>query len=307
MKATAEVLSATVVAEKSRTAVFVDLVKARLTTLVLLTTLVGFYAGWRGAMNFALMFHALAGTALVAAGAAALNQLLECEYDAKMRRTQNRPLPSGRLQPATVMIFGGVCATAGLIYLALAVNLITSVIGAVTLVSYLFIYTPLKRVTWLNTAIGAMPGALPPVMGWTAARGELSGESWALFAILAFWQMPHFFSIAWIYRDEYAKAGFKMLPVVDPHGQRTGQQVVSHTLALLVVSLSPFIFKMTGTIYLAGAVILGAGYLWCAIQFSRQLRFARAELTLVRARQLFLASIIYLPLLLAVMVLDKVK
>jgi protoheme IX farnesyltransferase len=305
MRTSAEILSATPV--RSVGAVLADLIKARLTTLVLLTTFVGFYMGEHGAMDFALMFHALAGTALVAAGASALNQLLEREYDAKMRRTQNRPLPSGQLEPTTVMIFGGVCATAGLIYLALAVNLLTSVIGAVTLVSYLFIYTPLKRVTWLNTAIGAVPGALPPVMGWTAARGELSGEGWALFAILAFWQMPHFFSIAWIYRDEYAKAGFKMLPVVDPHGQRTGQQVVSHTLALLVVSLSPFIFKMTGTIYLVGAVILGAGYLWCAIQFSRQLRFARAELTLARARQLFLASIIYLPLLLAVMVLDKAK
>jgi protoheme IX farnesyltransferase len=307
MRATAEILSAAVVAEKSWTAVFADLIKARLTTLVLLTTLVGFYIGGRGAMNFGLMFHVLAGTALVAAGAAALNQLLEREYDAQMRRTRDRPLPSGRLQPTTVMIFGGVCATAGLIYLALAVNLLTSVIGAVTLVSYLFIYTPLKRVTWLNTAIGAVPGALPPVMGWTAARGELSGESWALFAILAFWQMPHFFSIAWIYRDEYAKAGFKMLPVVDPDGRRTGQQAVSHALALLTVSLCPFVFKMAGGFYLAGALILGAGYLWFAFQFLRQLRLARAELSLARARQLFLASIIYLPLLLAVMVWDKVR
>jgi len=300
MKATLEVLSPAVAAEKSWTAVFADLIKARLTMLVLLTTLVGFYVGWRGAMDFALMFHLLVGTALVASGASALNQLLEREYDAKMRRTQNRPLPSGRLQPGTVMIFGGVCATAGMLYLALAVNLITSVIGAVTFVSYLFIYTPLKRVTWLNTAIGAVPGALPPMMGWTAARGELSGEGWALFAILAFWQMPHFFSIAWIYRDEYAKAGFKMLPVVDPDGRRTGQQAVSHTLALMMMSLSPFVFRMTGPVYLAVAMVLGAGYLWCAIQFSRQL-------TLPRARQLFLASIIYLPLLLAAMVWDKVK
>lgn len=305
MRATAEILGAT--PARSIWTVLADLVKARLTTLVLLTTYVGFYMGGRSPMDFALMFHTLAGTALVAAGAAALNQLLEREYDAKMRRTQNRPLPSGQLEPATVMIFGGVCATAGLLYLALAVNLITSVIGAVTLVSYLFVYTPLKRVTWLNTAVGAVPGALPPLMGWTAARGELTGEGWALFAILAFWQMPHFFSIAWIYRDEYAKAGFKMLPVVDPDGCRTGQQAVSHALALLFVSLCPFVFKMAGVFYLAGALILGAGYLWCAIQFSRQLRFARAELTLARARQLFLASIIYLPLLLAVMVLDKVK
>ena len=307
MKATVEVLNANVIAEKRLASVLADLIKARLTTLVLLTTLVGFYLGWRGPMDFALMFHLLAGTALVASGASALNQLFERDYDAKMRRTQNRPLPSGRLQPTTVMLFGGVCATAGLIYLALGVNLITSVIGAVTFVSYLFIYTPLKRVTWLNTAIGAVPGALPPMMGWTAARGELSGEGWALFAILAFWQMPHFFSIAWIYRDEYAKAGFKMLPVVDPDGRRTGQQAVSHTLALLMVSLSPFAFKMTGTVYLAAAIVLGMGYLWCAIQFSRQLRFPRAELTLLRARQLFLASIIYLPLLLAAMVWDKVK
>ena len=305
MRATAEIFGAT--PARSIWTVLADLVKARLTTLVLLTTYVGFYMGGRSPMDFALMFHTLVGTALVAAGAAALNQLLEREYDAKMRRTQNRPLPSGQLEPATVMIFGGVCATAGLIYLALAVNLITSVIGAVTLVSYLFIYTPLKRVTWLNTAVGAVPGALPPLMGWTAARGELTGEGWALFAILAFWQMPHFFSIAWIYRDEYAKAGFKMLPVVDPDGCRTGQQAVSHALALLFVSLCPFFFKITGTIYLGGALVLGAGYLWCAIQFSRQLRFARAELTLARARQLFLASIIYLPLLLAVMVLDKVR
>jgi protoheme IX farnesyltransferase len=224
-----------------------------------------------------------------------------------MRRTQNRPLPAGHLEPTTVMIFGGVCATAGLLYLALEVNLLTSVIGAVTLISYLFIYTPLKRMTWLNTAVGAVPGALPPLMGWTAARGELSGEGWALFAILALWQMPHFMSIAWIYRADYAKAGFKMLPVVDPDGCRTGQQAVSHALALLFVSLCPFVFKMAGVFYLAGALFLGAGYLWFAVQFLRQLRCGRAELTLVRARQLFLASIIYLPLLLTVMVLDKMR
>jgi protoheme IX farnesyltransferase len=295
----AEILNAAS-AEKSWTAVFSDLVKARLTTLVLLTTLVGFYLGERGAMNFALMFNTLVATALVAVGASALNQLLEREYDAKMRRTQSRPLPSGRLQPTTVAIFGGVTSVAGLVYLALAVNLLTSVLGAVTLVSYLFIYTPLKRVTWLNTVVGAVPGALPPLMGWTAARGELTGEGWALFAILFFWQLPHFFAIAWMYRDEYAKAGFKMLSNVDANGKRTAEQSVSNTLALLAVSLCPFVFKMAGTTYLLGAIVLGTGFLWCAIQFSRQL-------TLVRAKQLFFASIIYLPLLLALMVWDKLK
>lgn len=280
--------------------VFSDLVKARLTTLVLLTTAVGFYLGLRGAMDWVLLLNTLAGTALVAAGASALNQWLERDFDAKMRRTQNRPLPSGRLQPTTVAVFGGVSSVAGLIYLALAVNLLTSVLGAVTLVSYIFIYTPLKRVTWLNTAIGAIPGALPPLMGWAAARNELSGEGWTLFAILAFWQLPHFFAIAWIYRDEYAKAGFVMLPNVDVDGKYTGQQTVSNTLALLIVSLCPFLLKMTGAIYLAGAVVLGAAFLFYAVKFSRQL-------TLSHARQLFLVSILYLPLLLTLMVFDKVK
>ena len=295
----AEILTARTT-EKGWTAVFADLTKARLTALVLLTTLVGFYLGWRGPMDYLLMFNALAATALVASGASALNQLLEREYDAKMRRTQNRPLPSGRLQPTTVMLFGGITSVAGLVYLALAVNLLTSVLGAVTLISYVFIYTPLKRVTWVNTLVGAIPGALPPLMGWTAARNELSGEGWALFAILAFWQLPHFFAIAWMYRDEYARAGFVMLPNVDTNGSRTAQQSVSNTLALLLASLFPFVWHISGQFYLVSAIVLGAGFLFCAIRFARQMTHARA-------RQLFLASIIYLPLLLAALVLDKVK
>jgi heme o synthase len=295
----AEILTARAT-EKGWTAVFADLTKARLTALVLLTTLVGFYLGWRGPMDYLLMFNALAATALVASGAAALNQLLEREYDAKMRRTQNRPLPSGRLQPTTVMLFGGITSVAGLVYLALAVNLLTSVLGAVTLISYVFIYTPLKRVTWVNTLVGAIPGALPPLMGWTAARNELSGEGWTLFAILAFWQLPHFFAIAWMYRDEYARAGFVMLPNVDADGSRTAQQSVSNTLALLLASLFPFVWHISGQFYLVSAIVLGAGFLFCAIRFARQMTHARA-------RQLFLASIIYLPLLLAALVLDKVK
>jgi protoheme IX farnesyltransferase len=300
MKATAESLNEVVVAEKGWTAVYADLIKARLTFLVVLTTLVGFYLGSASPVNYWLMLHAVLGTALVASGASALNQLLEREHDAKMRRTKNRPLPSGRLQPATVMVFGGVCACVGLLYLALAVNKTTSVIGAISLVSYLFIYTPLKRLTWLNTAVGAVPGALPPLMGWTAARGELSREGWALFAILAFWQLPHFLAIAWMYREEYEKAGFKMLPGIDPQGQRTGRQAVSHTLGLLPVSLCPFLFHVTGPIYLVGALVLGLAFLWFAVQFAR-------HMTIPRARQLFFVSILYLPLLLGVMVLDKVK
>lgn len=300
MESTAQSLNEAAANDKSWPVVYADLIKARLTLLVLLTTLVGFYLGWRGPVNYPAMFNAVFGTALVAAGAAALNQLLEREHDAKMRRTRTRPLPSGRLQPTTVMVFGGVCSCAGLLWLALAVNLTTSVIGAVSLISYLFIYTPLKRVTWLNTAVGAIPGALPPMMGWTAARGELSGEGWALFAILAFWQLPHFFAIAWIYRDEYAKAGFVMLPVIDPNGERTARQAVGHTLGLLPVSLAPFLFHITGYFYLSGAILLGAGFLFFAVRFAR-------HLTVARARQLFFFSILYLPLLLSVMVWDKVK
>jgi protoheme IX farnesyltransferase len=300
MKATAQPISQAATAEKGWIAVYADLFKARLTFLVLLTTLVGFYIGFRGPVDYVLMAHTVLATALVAAGASALNQLWEREYDAKMSRTRNRPLPSGRLQPQTVMMLGSGLALAGLLYLALAVNNLTCLLGAVSLVSYVFIYTPLKRVTWLNTAVGAIPGALPPLMGWTAARGHLDAEGWALFAILAFWQLPHFLAIAWMYRDEYARAGFKMLPVVDPQGGRTGRQTISHTLGLLPVSLCPFLFKLAGPVYLAGALALGLAFLWYAIQFSRHLNVSRA-------RQLFFASILYLPLLLVLMVLDKIK
>ena len=179
-----------------------------------------------------------------------------------MRRTEDRPLPSGRLQPDTVLIMGGLCSAIGLVYLAGAVNLLTGLLGAITLVSYLFIYTPLKRVTPLNTAIGAVPGALPPLMGWTAARGEINIEGWSLFAILFFWQLPHFLAIAWMYREDYAKAGFAMLPMFDPDGRRTSGQAVSHTLGLLPISLCPFMFGLEGGIYLIGALLLSLGFVW---------------------------------------------
>jgi protoheme IX farnesyltransferase len=217
-----------------------------------------------------------------------------------MRRTEDRPLPSGRLQPETVLIFGGLSSIVGLLYLAFAVNLLTSLLGAATLVTYVFIYTPLKRVTWLNTAIGAIPGALPPLMGWTAARDEVSIEGWALFAILFFWQIPHFLAIAWLYREEYAKAGYIMLPAVDPEGRRTAHQAVSHTLALMMVSLLPVALRLAGSVYFWGAFICGLLFLASAFQFSR-------TLTARTARQMFFASILYLPLLLGLMVLDKIK
>jgi protoheme IX farnesyltransferase len=304
MKATLQTLDAstplvkTASAEKPLAAVLCDLFKARLTALVLLTTWAGFYLGSRPSLSWVLMLNALTGTALLAAGASALNQLLEREYDAKMRRTRGRPLPSGRLTAETVLKTGASCASLGLLWLAVTVNWITTLLGALTLCIYLLIYTPLKHATTLNTVVGAIPGALPPLMGWTAATGSVSVEGWSLFAILGFWQLPHFLAIAWMYRDEYAKAGFVMLPVVDPTGEKTGRQALSHTLGLLAVSVCPFLFGMAGPVYLAGAILFGAAFLWCAFDFSRRL-------TLQRARLLFFASIVYLPSLLGLMVLDK--
>jgi protoheme IX farnesyltransferase len=300
MKAGVQTLSGSQTVEKSLSTVLAELFKARLTSLVLLTTVVGYYLGSRGPLDMARLLNTLAGTGLLAAGAAALNQLLEREHDSRMRRTEDRPLPSGRLTPQSVLVIGGVTSAVGMIYLALMVNLLTSLLGAATLVSYLFVYTPLKRLTTLNTIIGAIPGALPPLMGWTAATGRVTAGGWALFAVLFFWQLPHFYAIAWMYRDDYAKAGFVMLPLTDPSGERTGRQSVSHTLGLLVMSLFPVVFNVAGPVYGIGAILLGAGMLALAINFSR-------KLTPGAARALFFGSIIYLPLLLALMVFDKVK
>jgi heme o synthase len=285
---------------KSWAGIFSELFKARLTSLVLLTTLVGWYVGTRGAADFVLMVHTLLGTALVASGASALNQLIERVYDARMRRTRERPLPAGQLEPRTVLRIGCGSAAVGVIYLALFVNPLTSAVGAASLLSYLFIYTPLKRRTWLNTLAGTVPGGLPALMGWTAARGELSREGLVLFGILAMWQVPHFMAIAWIYRDEYAAAGFKMLPVLDPDGWRTGLHALLCALALLSVSACPFVLGMAGTAYLAGAMVLGGVFAGLSGLFL-------ARRTVRRARQLFYMSLLYLPLLLGVMVLDKIR
>lgn len=298
MKTTAQPIAAEAPQSEARRGILSELFKARLTSLVLLTTLVGFYLGQRGGMNWLLLLHTLGGTGLLACGAAALNQYLERDFDALMDRTKDRPLPAGLILPQSVVVLGGVLSVAGLLWLAFGANLLTAVLGAVTLISYLFIYTPLKRKTTLNTAIGAIPGALPPLMGWTAVRGDLSIEGWALFAILFFWQLPHFLAIAWMYREDYARGGFVMLPLMDRDGARTGRSAVSHTLGLLPVSLSPFVFHMAGALYLAGALVLGLVFLWCAARFAR-------ELDRLSARRLFFASILYLPLLLGFMVFDK--
>ena len=300
MRATAQPLPTASSVERPWLGVWTDLVKARLTLLVLVTTLVGFYMGSPPSIDYALLAHTLIGTGLLACGASALNQLWERDHDARMRRTENRPLPSGRLQPDTVLVFGAAASVAGAAWLAAWVNSTACSLGAVTLGSYLFIYTPLKRVTWMNTVVGAVPGALPPLLGWAAARNDLGLGGWTLFAILFLWQVPHFLAIAWLYRDDYARAGFVMLPLLDPAGVRTGRQALSHTGILLGVCLMPALCGLTGLRYPACATVLGLAFLALATRFSR-------GPTPERARALFLASIIYLPCLLGLMVWDKAR
>lgn len=275
-----------------------ELVKARLTALVLLTTLAGFYLGWNGPMDYGRLAHTLLGTVLVAAGSAALNQFIERGLDARMHRTRERPLPAGRMSPEAALGIGFVICVVGLLELALAVNLLSAMLAAVTLAIYLFVYTPLKRRTTLNTLVGAIPGALPPMLGWTAATGKLDAGAWALFGTLFCWQLPHFLAIAWRHREDYARGGFVMLPIVDPDGRRTGWQAVNYALLLLLVSLTPTLLGLATQPYFFAAFTLGAGLL----AFAVRLLLDRSD---GRAKQLFFASIIYLPLLLAALALCK--
>lgn len=274
------------------------LTKPRITALVLVTTAVGFYLATRGAVDVALLLHTLLGTGLLAGGTNALNQYAEREPDARMRRTADRPIPSGRLSPGMALGFAAGISALGALYLAVAVNPLTALLGALALGMYVFLYTPLKRRTWWCTIVGAVPGAIPPMMGWTAVRGELEPLAWVLFGIVFWWQLPHFYAIAWIYRSDYARAGFPMLPVVDADGARTGRQIVASTLALIAVSVWTSVLGLTGALYLVGALALGATFLG----FGLWLAGRRSGPS---ARRLFLASVVYLPALLLLMVVDK--
>jgi protoheme IX farnesyltransferase len=238
----------------------------------------------------------IGGTLLSSAGAAAFNMLMERKLDAKMDRTKGRPLPAGRMAPSEAAVFGGVLCAAGLVWLAVAVNPLTAALSAATMVSYLALYTPLKTKSSVCTLVGAIPGALPPVMGWAAARGSVDTGAWVLFLVLFFWQLPHFLALAWMYREDYARAGFPMLPVEEPTGASTGRQVVLQTLALIVVSIIPYFFQMTGDAYPLAALVLGAGFLGFGVAFA-------ADRSRNRASRLFLASITYLPLLLGALAL----
>lgn len=286
------------VMEGSRVADYWELTKPRLTFLVLVTTLIGFCMGSNVPLDWFLLFHTIFGTALVAGGAAALNQFMERDFDARMKRTVDRPLPSGRLSAAGALAFGLVLCGVGLWVLAMAVNLLTTFLGTMTVISYLFIYTPLKRKTPFCTLIGAVPGAIPPLMGWSAVNGSLAPRAWVLFGILFFWQMPHFYALAQIYREDYIKGGFPMLSVVDPTGQRISRGILIHTVALFFVSLIPTFLGMTGMIYFLGALFLGL----CFLVFGLRAAILR---TTASCRFLFLGSIFYLPFLLMLMVVTK--
>ncbi|MQA31850.1 MAG: protoheme IX farnesyltransferase [Luteitalea sp.] len=273
------------------------LTKPRLNLLVVLTSAAGYYLGAAAPPTWLAMAPAVAGTALVAGGAAVLNQLYERDTDALMRRTRLRPLPDGRVGPDDARMFGASLALAGLVLLALTSNLTAASLAVATLVIYLIIYTPMKRRSSASTLVGAVPGALPPLIGWAAANGSLSVGGWALFAIVFLWQIPHFMAIAWMYRDDYRSAGFPMLPVVEPDGRRTGRQAVIYATALLPVSLVPSFVGVSGQLYLCTAFWLGVVLVGLAINFA----VSRSEAS---ARALFFGSITYLPLIWVAMILD---
>ena len=282
----------------ARLADYLALTKPRLNVLVVATSAAGYYLGATRVLDVWPMAQAVAGTALVAGGAAVLNQVYERDTDALMRRTRARPLPDGRVLPADARIFGLALALCGLALLAARASSLAALLAAATLIIYLVVYTPMKRRSPFSTLVGAVPGALPPLIGWTASHGSLSPGGAALFAIVFLWQIPHFMAIAWMYRDDYATAGFPMLPVIEPEGRRAGRQAVLYSAALLPASLVPTAIGLSGTPYLAIALGLGIALLWLAVRFAR----SRSDDS---ARTLFLASIAYLPLLWIAMIWNK--
>ncbi|MFL6283784.1 MAG: heme o synthase [Pyrinomonadaceae bacterium] len=298
---TPEVPSAVSVAPlalREKIAAFVELTKPRITFLIVLTSAAGFCLGSKGHFDYLALFNSLFGIALLSSGIAALNQYIERNLDGRMRRTLARPLPTGKLSPAAALAFGVGLTVLAELYLLAFVNLLTAAFGVTVIVGYLFCYTPLKTRSSLSTIVGAFPGAMPPLMGWTATTGHAGIEAWALFAILFAWQFPHFLAIAWMYKEDYARAGILMLPVVEPEGRLTAQQIVIWTLVLVPVSLFPAALGTTGPVYFYGAFVLGLLFLGTSI-------YAALSNTRRGARRLLLASVLYLPVLFGLMVFNK--
>jgi protoheme IX farnesyltransferase len=277
---------------------YVALTKPRVNLLVLVTTTIGFHLGNLGRTDLALLFHTVVGTFLVASGAAAFNQVLERDVDARMRRTMARPLPSGRVSATDAALFAAALSLTGILQLGFGANWLAATLATITLASYALVYTPLKRVTSLATIIGAVPGALPPVIGWAASRGSIGVEAWVLFAIVFFWQMPHVLAVSWLYREDYARGGIRVLPVEDPNGRSTAFQMVNYAAALVPISLLPTVVGIAGRAYLAGAIVLGVALLAMTIRFAR-------NRTPEGARRLFGASLVYLPILWVLMLADR--
>jgi protoheme IX farnesyltransferase len=281
---------------------YLELTKPRITWLILMSTGIGYFFGLPSHtlfdINLLLLLHTIIGTALIASGTAALNQWYEREADLKMHRTAARPLPSGRLDATHALLFGAMLSLTGFLELYFGANSLAAWIGAFTLGSYLFLYTPLKQRTWWSTTIGAIPGAMPPMIGYAAAAGAITRESWVLFAILFLWQFPHFYSIAWMYKEDYARAGIQMLPVVEPDCRSTARQIVLYGIALIPVSLVPAILGMSGRIYFVGALVLGLWFLYSGVRVAM-------ERTLARARGVLITSVLYLPLIYGLMLLDR--
>ena len=283
----------------SRAADFIELVKPRLVLMILITTAAGFYIGSHPPVNWLRCLHTLIGAGLTAAGVLGLNQYLERDIDARMKRTQERPLPGGRMLPLVALLFGVMLTGGGMLYLTFIVNPLSGLVISLIVASYLFLYTPLKRKTSLCTLIGAVPGALPPVVGWAAARGTVTADAWVLFAILFLWQLPHSLAIAYIYRDDYAKAGLRLLPVIHRDGARTQRQIVMNCVALLAIGLLPALLSIAGGIYFLIALLSGLAFL----AFGIYLGVARS---VQAARYLLYASLLYLPIIFITMALDKI-
>ncbi len=279
---------------------YIELTKPRITWLIAMSTAIGYYFGHTGSWSLWAVVNTMMGTALIASGTAALNQWYERDADARMRRTQMRPLPSGRLTPTQAFLFGVGLAVAGGLELGFGVNWLSAGLGIATLASYLFIYTPLKQKTWWSTTIGAFPGAMPPLIGFAAAANKLTAEALVLGAILFLWQFPHFYAIAWMYREDYSRAGIRMLPVVEPDGESTARQILIYSILLIPISILPKWMGMTGTVYMIGAIAMGLLFLYSGIRVS-------LDRTKVRARRVLLTSVVYLPVLYALMVLDPIR
>lgn len=295
--ATAELRETKAISTSEKTAAYLELTKPRIAFMLVLTSAAGFYLGSGGAFNLTLFINSMIGITLLAFGVATLNQVWERKTDALMERTATRPLPANKVSFTEALIFGILLCLTAEIYLVLLVNPLTAFLGLVVIVGYVFLYTPLKTRTSMSTAIGAIPGAMPPLMGYTAAANEISLTAWALFALLFVWQFPHFLAIAWMYREQYAKAGILMLPVIEPEGKITARQILIFTLLLIPVSLAPYFLGLTGIVYLIGAGLLGIWFLAASISA------ARAK-TNEKARKLLLVSVLYLPIVFALMVFN---